>query len=312
MVSIISWDQGDTIRINNSFTDIDSDEVYDPTTISLSIYDPKGVVIKTVTYAAAEIIRSEKGVYYYDYDIADDALTGSYISKWIGVASGFNDVSKDQFSVCNPDKKLYCTVEEVWNRAGIDSNVATRNEVIPLIKDSMAEIDAMYAKSFQYGIEKTEWYDTNRADPAIKVINVYLNYKPVISITSFEEYDTDGNLIKTYDAADYWLNTNTGRITLLDTEFVKQIHRVKVVYTYGFVEIPQNISSLCAILSAMRLLVHQIGMQYDDVTSWSAAGLSVGVGEPYTSMARALEFLTKESTRLISSIGRMRPSAMVL
>lgn len=312
MVEIITFDRGDTIRINNIFTDMDTDEAYDPTTITLKIYDPKGVVIKTVTYAAAEIIKSDTGTYYYDYDIADDALIGKWISKWIGVVNGFTDVSKDQFTVGDPDKKLYCTVEEVWNRAGVDSNVATRDEVIPLIKESMGEIDAMMGKSFQYGTSITQWFDTNRDDDELKVTSIYLNYKPIITITSLEEYDVNSNLITTHEAADYWLNTNTGRLTLLSKQFTKQVHRVKSVYTYGAIEVPQNISSLCALFSVMKLLIHQIGGTYDDVTSWSAAGLNISVGEPYMNMSRDIEFMQKEATRLIANIGRLRPSAFIL
>ena len=312
MVEIITWDRGDTIRVNNIFTNMTTDEAYDPTTIELKILDPKGVVIKTVTYAASEIIKDDTGTYHYDYDIADDALTGSYVSKWIGIASGFSDVSKDQFTVSDPDKKLYCTVEEVWNRAGVDSNVAVRNEVIPLIKESMAEIDAMMGKSFQYGTSITQWFDTNRDDDEIKVTSIYLNYKPIIDITSMKEYDVNSNLITTHEAADYWVNKNTGRITLLSKQFTKQVHRVEVIYTYGAIEVPQNIKSLCTIFSAMKLLIHQIGGTYDDVTSWSAAGLNISVGEPYMNMSRDIEFMQKEATRLIASIGRLKPSAFIL
>lgn len=311
MVEIITWDRGDTIRINNTFTDID-DNLYDPTGITLKIYDPKGIVVETVTYSAGEIIRSDVGIYYYDYDIVDDALTGWYISKWIGVNASFNDVSKNQFKVEDPETKLYCTVEEVWNRAGTDSNVATRDEIIPLIKDSMSEIDAMMGKSFQYATPVTEWFDTNKDDDEIKVTALYLKYKPIIDLTSMKEYDVNSNLITTHEAVDYWLNKKTGRIQLLSKQFTKQIHRVEVIYTYGYVEVPQNINSLCSILSTMRLFIHQIGGTYDDVTSWSAAGLNISVGEPYMNMSRNLEFLQKEATRVIASIGRLKPSAFIL
>lgn len=311
MVEIITFDRGDTIRVNNIFTDID-DEAYDPTTITLKIYDPKGVIIKTVTYGAAEIIRSSTGIYYYDYDIAEDALTGWYITKWIGSNTSFNDVSKNQFKVEDPDKKLYCTVEDVWNRAGTDLNVATKDEVIPLIKDSMAEIDAMMGKSFQYATPVTEWFDTNRDDDEIKVTALYLKYKPIIDVTSIKEYDVNNNLITTYEADDYWINLKTGRIQLLSKQFTKQIHRVEVIYTYGAIEVPQNISSLCSVLSAMRLLIAFIGAQYDEVTAYNSCGLNVSVGEPYTSLARTVEFLTKERDKLIASIGRLKPSAFIL
>lgn len=311
MVEIITWDRGDTIRINNTFTDID-DVPYDPTTINLKIYDPTGSLNSTVTYADAEIIRSSESIYYYDFDIPTDAIIGSWITKWIGTAGGFSDVSKNQFSVGDPEKKLYCTVEEVWNRAGIDENVATRDEIIPLIKDSMAEIDAMMSKSFQYGTEITEWFDTVRPDQRTKVRTINLNYTPIVVMTSIEEYDLSGNLIESHDAADYWLNEQTGRVTLLETSFIKQIHRIKVVYSYGAAQIPQKISSLCAILSAMRLLIHQIGGTFDDITSYSTCGINMSVGEPYMNMSRDIEFLTKEAARQIASIGRLKPSCFVL
>lgn len=311
MVEIIIYDKGDTIRIGNIYTDID-DVVYDPTTITLKIYDPKGVLNSTVTYADSEIVRSAEGIYYYNFDIPADAIIGSWITKWIGTADGFNDVSKDQFKVGDPEEKLYCTYQEVQNRAGISDDVAVKNEIDPFIRDSMAEIDAMYGKGFSYGNEKTQWVDTNRPDPKIRVDTINLLYTPVISITSLKEYDTTGTEIESYDADDYWLNEKTGRITLLNTEFVKQTHRVECIYTYGYTQIPEKISSLCAILSAMRLLVFQVGGTFDDVTNYSAAGLSIGVGEPYMNMSKAIEVLNKEATRLMGNIGRLRPSAMIL
>jgi len=310
-MEIITWDRGDTIRINNTFTDID-DSVYDPATIELKIYDPINTLVKTVTFSAAEIKKSSTGIFYYDYDIAGDAKYGIYITKWIGIVDSFTDVSKAQFKVDEDEIKLYCTVDEVWNRAGVDENVATKNEVIPLIKDSMAEIDAMYGKSFDYGNTYTEWFDTNRDDPNVWIDSVYLRYKPIIAITSVKAYDSSKVLAETYTAADYWVNLKTGRLTLLEKNFVLQKHRLEVVYTWGYEEIPRNISSLCAILSVMRLLIHQIGGTYDDVTSYNSCGLNVSVGEPYMNMSRDIEFLQKEATRLIATIGRLRPSAIIL
>lgn len=312
MVEIITYDRGETVRINNVYQDLD-DENYDPSTITLKIYDPKGTLLETVTYVAAEIIKDDVGLYYYDYDIASDALIGSYIIKWIATSGSFNDVAKDQFTVNNPDEKLYCLVEEVWNRAGIDSNVATKNEVIPLIKDSMAEIDAMMGKTFQYGVENTEWTDTDHDDPYKEKQIIYLNMTPVISITSVKEYDLNGDLAKTHAADEYWINLKTGRLQLYDNDtFVNQSHRVEVIYLSGYESIPRNISSLCSLLSSMRLLIHQIGGTYDDVTSWSAAGLNISVGEPYMNMSRDIEFMQKEATRLIANIGRMRRSCFIL
>ena len=312
MVEISTYDRGETARINNIFIDV-NDINYDPTAITLKIYDPKNVLIKTVTLLADEIKKSAEGVYYYNYDIADDAILGWNVYRWIGIKDGVTDISKDQFKISNLiDEKLYCTYKDVQNRAGVTDDVAVKNEIDPFIKASMGEIDEMYGKSFGYGNEKTQWVDTNRADPKIEVDMINLLYTPVISITSLKEYDTTGTEVKSYTADDYWLNEKTGRITLLDTEFVKQIHRVECIYTYGSIQVPKSISSLCAVLSGMRLLIHQIGGTYDDVTSYTAAGLSIGVGEPYMNMSKSVESLNKEATRLMGNIGRLRPSAMIL
>jgi hypothetical protein len=148
MVEIKEWDRGETIRINNTFVDID-EAAFDPTTVELRIYDPSGTLIETVTYAADEIKKSATGIYYYDYAIAADATVGWDITKWIGAASGFSDVSKGQFKVADPEEKIYVTVDEVWNRAGVTSTVASHDEVLPLIKASMSEIDSISRSEYR-------------------------------------------------------------------------------------------------------------------------------------------------------------------
>lgn len=272
MVEIKEFDRGETIRINNTFTDID-DVAFDPTTVELKIYDPAGTLIETVTYAADEIKKSSTGVYYYDYAIAADATVGWDITKWIGVASGFSDVSKGQFKIIDPELKNYVTVNEVWNRAGVDSTVASHDEVLPLIKDSMAEIDSIYQKNFKYSNDVTEWFDTDQPDINTVVNTLFLMNTPVRAITSIKEYDTDGNEVADYEAADYRVDLKTGRVKLKSKEFGHDEDRVCVIYTYGHDTIPEKISTLCGIMSAMRLLVLQIGTTYDDVTSYGACGL---------------------------------------
>ena len=302
MVEIKEWDRGETVRIQNTHTDSDG-TLYDPDTIELKIYDPKGSLSVTKTFAAGEIVKSSTGIYYYDYTIADDATTGWWISKWTAMIGTQTDRESDQFYVRDPEKKLYCTVEEVWNRAGVDCNVATRAEVIPLIRDSMDEIDSIMGKSFQYNTSVTEWFDTSQPDENIKRTSVFLRYTPVLSITSVEEYDTDNDLAETH--TDYWIDYNTGYLRLTDSEFGQQKHRVKVVYTYGYETVPCKISALCAVLSAMRLLIHQIGGTYDDVTSWSAAGLCfVGETEILTVDGyRSFESLVDSGVNIINKDG---------
>ena len=311
MVEIKEWDRGETVRIQNTYIDSD-DELYDPDTIELKIYEPNGSLKTTVTFAAGEIVKSSTGVYYYDHTIADDATVGWWISKWTAVIGTQTDRESDQFYVRDPEEKLYCTVEQVWERSGQDDTFVNRSTTLMYIKESMDNIDSMMGKSFQYGTSVTEWFDTSQPDENIKRTSVFLRYTPIISMVSVEEYDTDNNLSETHDSDDYWIDLKTGYLRLTSGEFGQQKHRIKVVYTYGYETVPRKISSLCTILSAMKSLIHQIGGTYDDVTSWSAGGLSISVGEPYTNMARNIEFLAKERDKLIASIGRLRQSAFIV
>jgi len=272
MVEIKEWDRGETVRIQNTYIDSD-DELYDPDTIELKIYEPNGSLKTTVTFAAGEIVKSSTGVYYYDHTIADDATVGWWISKWTAVIGTQTDRESDQFYVRDPEEKLYCTVEQVWERSGQDDTFVNRSTTLMYIKESMDNIDSMMGKSFQYGTSVTEWFDTSQPDENIKRTSVFLRYTPIISMVSVEEYDTDNNLSETHDSDDYWIDLKTGYLRLASGEFGQQKHRVKVTYTYGYETVPRKISQLCAVLSAMKVHLHYIGQSVDDVTSWSAGGL---------------------------------------
>ena len=311
MADMRIWDRGETVTINNSYTDSD-DAAYDPSTVELKIYDPAGTLIDTLTYADAEIIKSGTGIYYYNYDIPADATVGWWISKWTGVSGSFSDVSRDQFRVTDPEEKLYCTPDEVWLRAGQDETFVDRDTVIDYIRKSMSDINEIYQKNFQYSNDITEWFDTDQPDENVEVSAIFLTYTPVRSVTSVKEYDTDGTEVDSHTGSDYTLHAKTGRIKLRTEEFGHQIDRVEVVYKYGHDTIPNKINDLCTILSAMKVLLNFIGESVDQVTSYNACGISVSVGEPYTASARAIEFLTKERDKILSDIGRLRPSIFIV
>ena len=79
---------GMSARLGNTFTD-SSGTVYDPDTISLTIYDAEGTSKKVVTYAAAEIEKTSTGIYFYDYLIpADSTVQGYWIGVWTVVSIG--------------------------------------------------------------------------------------------------------------------------------------------------------------------------------------------------------------------------------
>ena len=311
MVDIKTWNRGESVQIDNSYVDVDG-AAYDPDTVELKIYDPSGTLIDTLTYAGAEIVKSDTGVYYYYYDVPADATAGWWISKWTGTGASFSDVSKNQFKVSDPEEKLYCTPDEVWVRAGQDETFVSRLNVTDYIKQSMAEIDEIYQKNFDYSNDVTEWFDTSQPDINTKLRSVFLTYTPVRSITSVKEYDTSDTEVQSYDSGDYWIDLGTGKIQMKTKEFEHQKHRVEVVYKYGYDTVPQKVTNLCIILAAMKVLLNFIGESVDQVTSYNACGISVSVGEPYTASARGIEFLVKERDKLLSEIGRLRPSIFIV
>ena len=207
----------------------------------------------------------------------------------------------------------YTTSNDVYRKAGIDSTVISVDDVNSFIAESDAEIDAMYQKSFANATTETEWIDIENLDEDEDIDTIFLDKRPVQSITSLESYDTSGTLITTWEASDYWLDSGMGRIRLVSKTFAHQNHRVKAVYTYGYTAVPTNIAALSATISAMRVLIDQIGGTYDDVTSYSLpSGVTIGVGEPYMNMTRAIEKHKDEKDRLIKAIGQLRTNTLVI
>lgn len=211
----------------------------------------------------------------------------------------------------------YCGVADVYRRAGITNDVISEANITEHILDADSEIDELYGKSFSNAQSVTEWFDT--LDDDIESIEsdetniIFLTNRPVQSITSVAEYDTSNTLVKTWTSDKYWLDTDLGTIRLIEDSFVNQRHRVKVVYTYGYATVPRKIQKLSSIISAMTILLQQMGGTYDDVTSYSLpTGVSIGVGEPYMNMRTAMGELGKELKRHLDTIGRLKTNSVVI
>jgi len=207
----------------------------------------------------------------------------------------------------------YCTNEDVYRKAGIDSTVVSELDVERFKKESDAEIDAMYQKSFGNAQSETEWLDVENLDEDEDIDTIFLEKRPVQSITSLESYDVTDTLAITWTTDDYWLDTGMGRIRLKSKTFSHQNHRIKAVYTYGYSDVPVNIAALSATICAMRVMINQIGGTYDDVTSYSLpSGVTIGVGEPYMNMTRAIEKLKNERDELKKNIGQLRTNLLAV
>jgi len=309
--NIKEWDRNETIQITNTYTDED-DVLYDPDSVELKIYDPSGALYSVVNIGVGEVTKISLGVWAYDFDIPDDGLTGWWIVKWTGVIGDQTDVAKSQFRVRDPERRLYTQPAYVYSRAGQDENFVSEKDVNYFIVESMSEVDKLMGKVFDYSTRYTQWFNTSEPNKLKKLTKLFLRYTPIRSMVSVEEYDTSGDLSITHTSDDYYVDLDTGMLSLYKKEFIHQTHRVKVVYDYGFDQVPMEIQQLTTVFAAIKMMMNHIGSSVDDVTSFSACGISMGVGEPYTASARNVEFLIKEKDRLIAAIGRKRESIFIV
>jgi hypothetical protein len=309
--NIQEFDLGETTRLKADYTTTD-ESYYDPDTVEVKVYDPSGTLKVTATYAAGDVSKDDTGKYSYDYVIASDADVGWWLYRYTAVAGTNTDVQKSQFKVRDPERRLYTQPAYVYSRAGQDENFISTKDVNYYILESMGEVDSLMGKCFDYSTSVTEWFDTSQPNQNTKVTKVFLGKKPIRTVTSVEEYDTNADLVETYTSADYYVDLDTGLIGLHTEEFEHQEHRVKVVYNYGFDVVPAQIQQLTTVFAAMKILLNHIGNSVDDVTSFSACGISMGVGEPYTASHTALIALVKEKDRLVAAFGRVRQSIFVV
>lgn len=65
---MVDFQPGQQVRLTGTFRNLITNELEDPTTVTLKVQDATGT--QTVyTYAAAEIVRDSKGVYHRDITI---------------------------------------------------------------------------------------------------------------------------------------------------------------------------------------------------------------------------------------------------
>jgi hypothetical protein len=77
-----NYERGDLVRIYCTFTDLSTVNT-DPTTVTLSVLPPSGTVV-TYTYAAAEIVKSATGIFYYDLSLT---TVGTWRYRWVGTGT---------------------------------------------------------------------------------------------------------------------------------------------------------------------------------------------------------------------------------
>lgn len=304
----MAYTRGQTIRCKTYVRDADNNLI-NPDDVTLEIYDADGILSESIPQSG--LANDSTGIFYYDFDIPDDAALGDWYYQFEVVTSTVN-VKYQYFTVTIPTTKLYCSIRDVYRKSGLNTDEISEEDVAAEIYDAQVEVEQLMQKKFTPDNEVTEWFDTE-AHWDTDVDDLFLTYRPVTEITSIESYDKNGNVERTWDESTYYLMPEEGIIQLRHADFEHQRRRVKVVYKYGYSDIPPQIKDLVGVVASIRSIVHQMGGTYDDVTSYSMpSGVSVSLGEPYTSMRATVDYLDKRKKSLIETIGRYNQQVFIV
>lgn len=92
--------RGADITLNVQFYAYAGGPAADPDPLTLTIYDPNGSAVSTLTYGTdAGLLRSGTGAYTYDYTVATDATIGQYRAYWAGTINGASTAGSEYFDV---------------------------------------------------------------------------------------------------------------------------------------------------------------------------------------------------------------------
>ncbi len=243
--------------------------------------------------------------------LAQVQVDSNYIFDYY-ISNGSVDIWVIDFSagVTVPVSSNYGSMSEVYVKAGITATQVPNPDVLMHLRDADAWIEELHGKSWKNATSITEWTDTYDDDEietikAPEINRIFLSKTPVQSITSIEEWDTNNTLVKSYASSEYWYDANTGALTLIDSTFGNQRHRVKAVYTYGYSTVPINIRRLSNVEAAILTIDELLGKSWERPASIAVPNVShsVGVVTNLLDMKRQLEAEKKE---LLETIGRRK------
>lgn len=247
---------GKTIKLRAEFLDWDNAQ-YDPTTVKISIWNNKAV--KKVDAQTAT--RQATGHYYYDYTIPDDE-TVEVVEQWTYVFDGqtgdSHSLDRGYFTVVNKlittDYTTVLDIEILLQQDIDDTTTPSMQEVVRLIKKKEALIDNLCDTAWR---EKTvtEEFHYQRENP-VGSWWIYFNLKktPVRELTALKIRNWGFQWIDYFARENTWaLDENSLRINRFFTMGLRW-RSLKISYTYGETEVPEDISELCAKLVLLDLL----------------------------------------------------------
>lgn len=200
-------------------------------------------------------------------------------------------------------KYVWC---EVFNDTEVAAQIVFADTEVDLMTDRKWDTATAFTEEFDYEeILKVSDYliyatTEDRDTEKLGMNYVISSYKPLASITKIEFYGEDGSELTAaeLDDGDYpgeWEFFSWGKVAFKDYAPTTGFKKVKLTGTYGLANTPNNITELSCWLTGLRLYMNLSGGSYNDVTSYSMGGVTIGVGEPYFNIR---EFMIQANKRI--------------
>jgi len=273
-----------------------------PDSISIrEIRNPNGVVILT---SQAVTAGSTTGRYEYEMDSAYTAVLGVYTAIWHFVINNATYEHTQYFEVVSSLRQGYITPYEVRQKSvypGITDTAPTDAVLQKYIDKSTAIMDSFFGDSINYAI-----YTEKRRCVLDKVhngIHVQLSHRPIVDLTSVQlmqgptnTLDLDVDYIRINEKAGYLeyfqdISVPTLRICTFDPTATQIIPVATVVYTAGYVTVPDNVKQAAAMLveylykqtqgddvQLVRFTIQDITEQYKTSKVEESAMAELGIG----------------------------------
>ena len=255
MLDQILKDTSDKIEIDIYYNNV----LTNPTSIIIrEIRDPNGNIILT---NVTPIAGSTTGRYYYTLAASKTDVLGIYTAYWRFVINSETYEHTQYFEVVSSLREGYITPYEVRQKTTYDKITATSptDTVLQKYIDRSTDIiDSYLGDSINYAI-----YTEKRRCVLDKVhngVHIQLSHRPIISLTSCqlmqgptETLDLDVDYIRINEDAGYLeyfsdIAVPTLRICVFDPSATQIIPVATVVYTAGYVTIPDPIKTAAVMI----------------------------------------------------------------
>lgn len=218
----------------------------------------------------------------------------------------------------------YGSAAQVYQLTGLTSNEVSAAAIAQALQDSEEWINEHFDRSFLNLQSVTEWQDTYddwaQTIEGVQTGSLFLRYRPVLAITSLEEYDTNDTLVQSYTSDKYFLYKELGQIvmrpsaisTLGVNTFVNQRKRVKIVYTYGYGSVPGKIRQLSNLLAGIYVLAEFHGLNWERPSSVGIPNINTSIGSIPQNIKGTIELLGARFDSLIKEIGRYKDDFVII